>query len=308
MSNNKGVNITKYLLGNSIKPSTIQPIIDSGFITSGKRLYEGSNLSRIFAYIFAILIVLLVILLFVNFFITPIFRLKPGGSGIIPIPGFDDGKLYWNRTSPGIIQNKDLPIVSQTFDYTINLDVFIENPLQFSRTPRIFFNRGGVQKQNPTGDTMLSILDNYNIAAALLPDTNDILVSVLNVNNNMENIVVPNAPVQQPFRLTMVLMQQALEVYINGQLMKTRLFSAPPKNVIGDIHPSSGIEINVTKVRNLKLWPRILTVREIKDSTPSLSRIKQFGGGEMTTAPITNVSDRYSKLAVESIQDTMQFN
>ena len=55
----------------------------------------------------------------------------------------------------------------------------------------------------------------------------------------MENIVVPNVPVQQPFRLSMVVMEQALEVYINGKLIKTRAFSAPPKDVKGDIYPAS---------------------------------------------------------------------
>jgi hypothetical protein len=50
---------------------------------------------------------------------------------------------------------------------------------------------------------------------------------------------------QNPAYLKLVVMEQALEVYINGHLMKTRMFSAPPKDVKGDIYPSTGTEINV---------------------------------------------------------------
>lgn len=318
MSSNGGINITKYLLGNT-KPSVgnfkVYPNAGTGVT---------SSLSRIISYIAAILIVILVILLFINFFITPIFRLRPGAPGIIPIPGFDDGKLFWNNTSPGQIQNKNLPIVAQTYNYTVNLDVFIENPLQFSTSPRVFFSRGGVRKERVSGDTLLSVFEYYNLVAALLPDTNDLIVSVLNKDNNMENVVIPNISVQEPIRLTMVVMEQALEVYINGHLMKTRTFSAPPKDIKGDIYPTTGIETNAIKVRNLKIWKRLLTVAEIRQATPSLSTVKDFGAGPMpssvsslscnTTIASTSISnmetsteqgiDRLTKLSVDTIPDT----
>lgn len=314
MSATDGINITKYLLGNT-KPANTKA--STGFNnTPNVGAGERSSIGRILAYVLAIVIVVLVILLFINFFITPIFRLQPGGPGIIPIPGFDDGKLFWNKTSPGMLKNTDLPIASQAFDYTVNLDVFIQNPLQFSVAPRVFFSRGAQMTQKPSGDTMLSVLENYNLAAALLPDTNDLIVSVLNVNNNMENIVVSNVPIQEPFRLTMVVMQQGLEVYINGNLMKTRMFSAVPKNVTGDIYPSTGIEINVTKVRNLKIWSRILSTNEIKQSTPSLGTSSDFGAasipsstsclsssGTNLTSKTQNILNRYSKLSVDTVSD-----
>jgi hypothetical protein len=265
-----------------------------------------SNIGRILAYVLSIIIILLVILLFVHFFITPIFKFIPGGPGIISVPGYDDGKLFWTTTTSGPILNTSLPIASQVYEYTINLDVFVENPLQFSTNPRIFFSRGASKKDTPSGNTLLGILTNYNIVAALLPDTNDLIVSVLNKDNNMENIVVPNIPIQQPFRLTMVVMEQALEVFINGKLIKTRRFLAPPKDVKGDITATSGIESNAIKVHNLKIWTRVLTVSEVRESTPALSTAKDFGAGPMATSTncvnsdidntMNNVSDRLSKL------------
>ncbi len=322
MSANGGINITKYLLGNTAKtpnvktPTVIPNIKPIANTSTGVSVGTRSSIARILSYLLAIIVVILVILLFINFFITPIFKLTPGGPGIIPVPGFDDGVLFWSSTNAGMILNKDLPIVAQSFGYTINLDVFVQNPLQFSTAPRVFFSRGATQKQKASGDTMLSVLDNYNLAAALLPDTSDLLVSVLNVHNNMENILVPNISVQEPFRLTMVVMEQALEVYINGHLVKTRMFSAPPKDVKGDIYPSTGTEINVVKVRNLKIWNRILSIGEIQQATPTLSTGSSFGAapmsssstcaspsGNVITSKTQKILDRYSKLSVDSVSD-----
>ena len=305
------INFNQFLLGNSQK--NVPSVITSRStnlrwpVANTVEVFK-SGIGRILAYILAIIIIILVILLFINFFITPIFKLRPGGPGIIPVPGFDDGKLFWTTTSPGPILNKDLPIASQIFGYTINLDVFVENPQQFSTAPRIFFSRGANKKETPSGDTLLGVLSNYNIVAALLPDTNDLIVSVLNKDNNMENIIVPNVLVQQSFRLTMVVMEQALEVYINGKLIKTRTFSASPKDVKDDINAATGIEANAIKVHNLKIWSRILTVSEIREATPKLSSAKDFGAGPMAASTscsnsvinstIEGVFDRYSKLSV----------
>ena len=279
------VNITQYMSGNAGKGSKLTTGTNKAFSNaSSTGAGKGSSIVQILSYIFAIFIVIMVILLFIHFFITPIFKLRPGSPGIIPIPGLDDGKLFWNKTNAGQIMNKDLPIAAQTFGYTINLDVFIQNPLQFARHPRIFFSRGATKTETPSGDTLLGILSNYNIVAGLLPDTNDLIVSVLNKDNNMESIVIPNIPVQESFRLSMVVMEQALEVYVNGQLMRTRSFLAPPKSVEGDIYPAAGVEANIVKVKNLKIWSRILTTSEIREAKPSLS--KNF---DSTPMPATSV-------------------
>jgi hypothetical protein len=316
MSNNgPQFNVTKWLqnnvAGSKVSNTVKTPNINLGKSNSSTAGSKASTIGQILAYILAIGVVIMVILLFINYFITPIFRLQPGGPGIIPVPGFDDGKLFWSNTNPGQILNKDLPIVSQYYGYTINLDVFVENPLQFAKTPRIFFSRGAVRREKPTGDTILGALENYNLVAALLPDTNDLIVSVLNKDNNMENIIIPNVPVQEPFRLTMVVMQQALEVYINGRLIKTRKFLSEPRDTKGDIYPAAGIEINAIKVHNLKIWSRILSASEIRDATPKLSSAKDFGAGPMPSSTscvssaingVTNEMgdslDRLSKLSV----------
>uniref|UniRef100_A0A6C0DCD9 Uncharacterized protein n=1 Tax=viral metagenome TaxID=1070528 RepID=A0A6C0DCD9_9ZZZZ len=256
----------------------------SPFSGSTSSTYSGpaSSFGQIGTYIIAILIILLVIVLFVHFFITPIFRFHAGDvKGIITIPGFDDGVLFWTNSNVGQIKSIDLPIPQLAFGYSMILDIFIENPMQFSTRPRILFTRGATVRETPNSDTLLGMLENYNLAIALLPDTTDLIVSVLNKDNNMENVIIPNVPVQEPFRLGVVVMEHALEVYLNGYLMKTRKFLATPKDVKGDIFPASGIQTNLVKLRTLKIWPRVISTGEMRESQPALTAAKSFGAGPM---------------------------
>ena len=254
---------------------------------------SGSVIARAFAYLFSILVVVFVMLLFIHYFIVPVFSFSPGSSGIIPVPGFDVGKLFWDKTNPGQILNKDLPINFLYYNYTLNLDIFIQNPFQFSKYPRILLSRGKVSTpsvSNSSNNTLLSIIDNYNLVIALLPDTNDILVSVLNKDNGMENAIIRNVPIQESFRISVVVMEVALEVYINGHLIKTRQFSAPPKDVKDDIYPASGMEKNIAKLRNLKIWAKLLTVSEIKYATPKLSSDIDFNADQMPSSSTCGIN------------------
>jgi hypothetical protein len=236
---------------------------------------------RILAYLLAIFIAIMVILLFVHYMITPIFILHPGDPGYISVPGFDDGKLYWSNGLTSIIPNKQTPIEASTYNYSMILDVFIENPLQFAQTPRILFTRGGMLRETPISETLLGLFEYYNLVIGLLPDTNDLIVSVLNKDSNMENVIISNIPVQEPFRIGIIIMEQAMEVYINGNLAKTRKFSSPPKDVKGDIFGPIGINTNIFKLRNLKLWDRILKTSEIRYAKPKLANTKEFGASGM---------------------------
>ena len=254
---------------------------------------NASVIARVFAYLFSILVVVFIMLLFIHYFIVPVFSFSPGSSGIIPIPGFDVGKLFWDKTNPGQILNKDLPISFLYYNYTLNLDIFIQNPFQFSKYPRILLSRGKVSTpsvSNSSNNTLLSIIDNYNLVIALLPDTNDILVSVLNKDNGMENAIIRNVPIQESFRISVVVMEVALEVYINGHLIKTRQFSAPPKDVKDDIYPASGMEKNIAKLRNLKIWAKLLTVSEIKYATPKLSSDIDFNADQMPSSSTCGIN------------------
>uniref|UniRef100_A0A6C0KVJ7 Uncharacterized protein n=1 Tax=viral metagenome TaxID=1070528 RepID=A0A6C0KVJ7_9ZZZZ len=279
------MNFGSYLTrGNSLPKAN--GFTSTGVFNTGSTINDNSSspIKRVMAYVLGIVIIIFIILLFVHWFIRPIFKLHPGGSGIIPVPGGDDGVLFWKNGNTGQIMNSALPIQSISAGYSMIMDMFIVNPLQFSKHPRILFSRGATVKAVPSGDLLLGVLDNYNLAVALLPDTNDMIVSVLNKDNNMENVIVSNAPVQEAFRLGIVVMDQALEVYMNGHLLKTRAFDSPPKAVTGDIYPASGIEANIAKIRNLKIWSRILPTPEIRESTPAPATGKDFDAGAMPSS------------------------
>lgn len=306
---NKGINITSYLLGNQTKTGNNKistgnftiPTINTG----ATAVLTRSSIWRIVSYVLAILVIVLVILLFIHFFIKPVFKLRPGAPGIIKVPGFDDGTLFWNKMNSSIIQNKNIPIAGINSNYSLIVDIFVENPLQFSTTPRIILTRGALLGEKPTGDTLLGTFGYYNLVAALLPDTNDLIVSTLNSANNMENIVVPNVPVQTPFRLGVILMDNALEVYINGKLVKTRTLSSPPKDIKGDITAATGLQANITKVRNLKIWPRVLSTSEIRDATPSLSTSTEFGASPPSTTSTSSTSSSCASQASSKEQNMM---
>lgn len=256
----------------------------SSFYNSGKGFFsfgsstitgETAGWKQWLSYILAITIVLFVILIFVHFFITPVFITRPGSSGYIPLPTMDDGKIYWKNDSTNI-QDTSTPINNITQNFTVAADIFIENPLQISNNYRVLFFRGAAINSSPTSKMLNNILPSYNFAFALAPDTNDLVISVMNssigANSNMENILIPNIPVQQTFRVCLVLMDHAMEVYIDGKLVKTKALKNPPKNVTGTIWaPDSSIS-SIAKVRNLHIWNRILVPSEIKASGPSLAK------------------------------------
>ena len=240
------------------------------------------GIGRILAYIFGIIIIVMVISLLVHYYVTPIYSLQPGAPGIISVPGFDDGVIFWNGSGKypamSVIKNDDLPIKTDFCDYSLIVDMFIQNPLQFSQHSRILLKRGDPKSinPNPTSGEITGLISNYNLVVALKPDTTDMVVSVMNSNNGMENVIIENIPVQEPFRLGIIVMQNALEVYINGFLMKTRKLHNALKDIGGDISPASGSEISIAKMQNLKIWSRILSTPEIREAKPPLAEAKSF--------------------------------
>ena len=256
---------------NSLKTSAMAyaPALPGGLAFSGVGSFK-----QIAAYLLAIAIVIGIILVVIHTFITPIFQFQPGAPGIIPV-GMDDGKLFW-KTDTSELKDADLPIKDSSFNYSLNVDLFIENPALFSKAPRILFMRGGELIPSvplTSSMTLLSILRTYNIAVALEPDTTDLIVSVLDTNTQSQDIKISNVPVQKSFRLGIIVMENALEVYMNNKLINTKALISPPKSVIGNITVPTK---NLVKMRNLKIWNRVLSSPEIRNASPAITNDADF--------------------------------
>jgi hypothetical protein len=169
------------------------------------------------------------------------------------------------------------------------MDVLIQDPNTFSRNIRMIFARAPTyQPAMPTSSTIpTELLKNYNLMVGLMPDTNDMIVSVLNKDSNSENVIVNNIPIQEVFRLGIVVMEKTLEVYINGHLVKTRSYISPPKEVLGPITGGAGRDVTIAKLRNLKIWNRILRTAEIRESPPRMSTYAEMNPN---SAPTTSGS------------------
>ena len=260
----------------------------SWFNSSSNSNSTISSVGQVATYVLAVLVIMLFILIIVHFFITPIFQLHPGGPGMIPVPGGDDGIVFWNKgNNPQIIDN-ELPINGKSWGYSLILDMYLQNPLQFSNRYRILFSRGAVRKATPTGtDTFLGMLDTYNLVVALKPDTNDLVVSVLSgtsYTKNEENVVISNVPVQKSFRLGIVVMENAVEVYMNGNLVKTRKYDYNIQSVTGPIDSALPQESTISLFPLLKVWNRILTTSEIRYAKPDLNVIAPLGALSMPSS------------------------
>jgi hypothetical protein len=297
-----GFNITKYIPTikgfkpvNVGKPATTnifgtEPKVPSMIgaekpVVFGSLMGNASPVKKWIAYLLAIFIVIMAILILIHYTITPIFRTNPGSPGIITVPGVDDGKLYWQKDS-SVLHDNNTVLGSNALNYTILMDIYISNPLSFKPSPRLLFFRGGqnAPAPNPNAQTILGVVENYNIAVALSPDTNDLIVSTLTAGpngQNMENILVPNVPVQEPFRLGIVMMDVAMEVYMNGRLVKSRALSGPPKAINGSFYPMNK---DIGTIRNLHLWKRVLSPPEIRYATPSLPEPKLFNPTPMPSS------------------------
>jgi hypothetical protein len=218
-------------------------------------------------YFFAILAVVIVILLAIHFLITPVFQFTPGGPGIIPVPGTNDGTVYWTSfPMDTIIKNTNLGSIST--NWSMSIDIFIEEPFippSTTGSTRVILERSS------------GLLGgNYNVRVALLPNTTDLRVSLLNSVNNEEFIDITNVPVQTPFRLGVIILDRVMEVYINGRLYKTLALMAPPKSEAGGFIGPQGDMATMAKVKNLILWKRPITASEMRYAKPSLAQASEF--------------------------------
>jgi hypothetical protein len=273
------------IFGTATKPSGFSFSLNSGQNTSPsffKKLgfntgYEqlmaetgvGTGVLQYLYYFIMATILLLLVLTLIHFTVKPIFKTSAGGQGIIPLPG-SKVDPYWKQ-EVGILEDTKTPLSTSFENWSMILDIQIDNPTSNTNYPRILFHRGSNLAQ-PSGtfgeqDTILTIDPNFNLVMYLDRLTNDLNIAVQTISPNpsitqpfVENITISNFPVGKAVRVGVMVGSKVLEVYLNGQLYRSKSFASSLKKITGSIYPPfDNILSSTARVKNLYLFPYPLT-------------------------------------------------
>jgi hypothetical protein len=264
-------------------PSFLGSVPQESALNKVSHIWIYSGIAQKVALAVFALFLVAIILVFVHFFITPIFP----QSLLTNIPGFKDEKLFWTNGTD-IISGIQNPFHNQSSNYTFMVDTQIDYPTATLGAPRLLLYRGD-EPCKLTGlkpnETLLTILPQFNFAVHMDKENNDVYVSVMTNTDSStvpESISITNYPVEKPIRLTVVVTNKLMEVYLNGALYKTKTFDGTLNSSKGSIYPIPSIisesSMPFGRVQNLRLWNRVLTANEIRSyggssSFPSVMRV-----------------------------------
>ncbi len=229
----------------------------------------GTGVLQYLYYFIMVTILLLLVLTLIHFTIKPIFKTSAGSQGIIPLPGYK-GETYW-KNEVNILEDIQTPLGTSFENWSMILDIQIDNPTSNTNYPRILFHRGTGLAQ-PSGifsdnDTILKINPNFNLVIYLDRLTNDLNIAVQTLSPDssitqpfVENITISNFPVGKAVRVGVMAGSKVLEVYLNGQLYRSKSFANSLRKVTGSIYPPfDDILSSTARVHNLRLFPYPLT-------------------------------------------------
>jgi hypothetical protein len=174
-----------------------------------------------------------------------------------------DTEVYWKKgQSLNTLEQLKTTLVNVYQNWSMLLDIQIDNPTANTNYPRILFSRGATLNTSSEtyndSDTILKIAPAFNMIMYLDRMTNDLNVSVQTNSKDMttmKTITVPNLPVGQAVRIGVMVGTKVLEVYINGKLYKSITYEQGLKDIKGNIQPPSDAIISQTaRVRNLRLF------------------------------------------------------
>ena len=287
--NNANPSVTPNMKNSIIKNTTIPEPLDSSRI----------SILSITIYLVVLIIIIGIFLIFVDRFITPVFKYKPDDPGYIPMPYGDDGVLYWQK-NPGLIRDDNTIISNLASGYTLSLDIFIFNPMAFASSPRVIFWRGSNKqgKQGDQGNQKYKISE-FNLLFSLAKDTNDLMVDTMistpgKLINDIETIKINNVPIRKGFRISVVMFDKLIEVYMNGRLYQTRTLSSPPIGSFHFLNSQTAEGQACTAIRNLKIWNRCLSAGEIREMSPPIDSFSDFDN--MMPATCASLSDAANSL------------
>lgn len=245
---------------------------------------SGASLSQYIWPTVTVLFLLFLVLLVVHYTITPIFTFSIGDQGYIPLVQTNDGQLVWTKGPVASdLSANVLRILPNSF--TVQMDVFVENQTTLGSFDRILFYRAMRPVTPDNTNTIIKQYPESNFLVRLLPNTNDLVVSAITLpdGSNLDAATLEstptllNVPVRQPFRITIILLSNTLEVYLNGRLFGTKTFRYPLKSSAAYFFGPPDAYRGSVRVMNVQYWDRPLSSAEVRKAGPALPDASLFG-------------------------------
>ena len=233
---------------------------------------KPSIFSTIFKYLFffsVIAFVICLVLVILHMMGVPVFSFVAGDGGIITVqvPTTKQTAFTTAPISSDLSCNfiNVLPV-----QYTLSFDVFIKGDFITANVPRVLLYRAPYPVTLQTSDTFNTfgtLFSNSNIIVYADPLKNDLYVAVLNSNSKyIVSSPIQNVPLRAPFRITLMVSELFLEIYMNGNLKlmmpyngrimlspNTSYFFGPPPIINGSI-----------QIGNIQYWNTPLASKVIR--------------------------------------------
>jgi hypothetical protein len=242
----------------------------------------GFSISSLLYGIAILLLVIFIILLVVHYTVKPIFTFSFGDKGIFGLSNTNDGQLVWTK-APGPVDISANVLRVIPSGITIQQDILVNNEPTIGLKRRVFFyrSRSAISVNSVNTDPFYKDYPDTNLLMYLAPGTNDLTVTAITTKGNNElypesTPTILNVPVRRVFRLTVVLLDQMMEVYLNGKLVGTKTFRYPLLRTNGYFFSSPQIFSSAVRVMNFQYWNRALTAMEILKAPPGLADMKMF--------------------------------
>lgn len=251
---------------------------------------EGDGISgMLFSFAMALFIIFLVLLI-IHYSVAPIFSFTSGDGGVFPLANTTDGQLVWTKEPPLADMSGNIQRILP-YGFTVQQDIYIDNEMILSNRKRVFFYRSVnpiVVDPTQTEDLLVQYPES-NLFMYLSPNTNDLIVTAVTKKPNNDLVfesapTLLNVPTKQVIRLTVVLLPQIMEVYLNGKLHGTRTFKYTPMTTNTYFFSTPDAFRGTVRVMNFKYWDRALSAVEVSKSSPPLADKALFSPDEMATA------------------------
>jgi len=231
------------------------------------------------------ILIIFLILVFVHYTIFPIFALTANDPGIIIISGTGDREMAYknNDATPANQRNKTIPrtTLPDICNYTIGVDVKIDPSTQtnMQRYPIAILYRDTAPVTSYASATTTKLSDVYqNTNLIVWADgvSKEIQVTVVTASGekSMSAMIRPDSKTTW-FRLTIVMADSFVEVYMNGSLKSTINVPGSLKQITGTdfFPPVIAPDIGGITIANMSMWPRLLSSKEIRvyESAPMSS-------------------------------------